>query len=404
MVEIKVTDRFRNQPASIYGILEVFDNRVASKSPREPLVSALGDSYRNLSNYLVSWRDWTGIDKGKEDGASFFEQVTSFVLGESKAPNAMLAAPQPSQIGEEETQVSGEYIPQETIREGEKKVVYCGVFHTGADGKAKITVQLPPQTGRCSARVVVVDRFDYQESSQVIDVQKKNYVETDLSGLVMPGAVLYPRVQVVNTGLENLELKISGAGVEKPLTFSVEPGSQEIEFQLIGEKYGTLTFELRDSQGKIYDQRVVEVRNVESLPVTFTDILLSSGKSINIEPNRRIAVYSNPAQLLRGMITTIETNIYSWFGHAEAISAAGALLATLLAAVEKGLLDDEGMRETLISELVKGFNDLESVFVDTSSGLIAPYPGLAGSPLWSVWVLKNLDHGFQPGENSRNAR
>ena len=140
---------------------------------------------------------------------------------------------------------------------------------------------------------------------------------------------------MVNTGSENLELKISGAGVEKPLTFSVEPGSQEIEFQLIGEKYGTLTFELRDSQGKIYDQRVVEVRNVESLPITFTDILLSSGKSISIEPNRRIAVYSNPAQLLRGMITTIETNIYSWFGHAEAISAAGALRATLLAAIEK---------------------------------------------------------------------
>ena len=390
VVEIKVTDRFFNQPASIYGILEVFDNRVASKSPREPLVSSLGDSYRNLSNYLVSWRDWTGIDKRKKDGASFFEQVTSFVLGESKEPNAMLAAPQPAQIGEEETQVSGEYIPQETIREGEKKVVYCGVFHTGADGKAQITIQLPPQTGRCSARVVVVDHFDYQESSQVIDVQKKNYVETDLSGLVMPGAILYPRVQVVNTGSENLELIISGAGVEKPLIFSVEPGSQEIEFQLTGEKYGILTFELRDSQGKIYDQRVVEVRNVESLPVTFTDILLSSGKSISIEPNQRIAVYSNPAQLLRGMITTIETNIYSWFGHAEAISAAGALRATLLAAIEKGLLDDEGMRETLISELVKGVNDLDSVFVDTSSSLIAPYPGLAGSPLWSVWVLKNL--------------
>ena len=129
---------------------------------------------------------------------------------------------------------------------------------------------------------------------------------------------------------------------------------------------------------------------MESLPVTFTNILLSNGNSIIVEPNRRIAVYSNPAQLLRGMITTIETNIYSWFGHAEAISAACALRATLLAVIEKGLLDDEGMRETLISELVKGVNDLESVFVDTSSGLIAPYPGLAGSPLWSVWVLKNL--------------
>jgi hypothetical protein len=390
VVEIKVTDRFLNQPASVYGILEVFDNRVASKSSREPLVSALGDSYRNLSNYLVSWRDWTGIDKEEKEGAGLFDQITSLVLGEGSAPKAMMAAPQPSLMGGGETQVSGEYVPQETIREGEKKVVYCGVFRTGADGRAQITVQLPPQTGRCSARVVVVDHYDYQESAQVIDVQKKNYVETDLSGLVMPGAVLYPRVQVVNTGSENLELRISGAGVEKPLTFSVEPGSQEIEFQFTGEKYGTLAFELFDSQGKICDRRMVEVRNVESLPVTFTDILLSNGNSIIVEPNRRIAVYSNPAQLLRGMITTIETNIYSWFGHAEAISAACALRATLLAVIEKGLLDDEGMRETLISELVKGVNDLESVFVDRSSDLIAPYPGLAGSPLWSVWVLKNL--------------
>ena len=143
VVEIKVTDRFLNQPASVYGILEVFDNRVASKSPREPLVSALGDSYRNLSNYLVSWRDWTGIDKEEKEGAGLFDQITSLVLGEGSAPKAMMAAPQPSLMGGGETQVSGEYVPQETIREGEKKVVYCGVFHTGADGKAKITVQLP---------------------------------------------------------------------------------------------------------------------------------------------------------------------------------------------------------------------------------------------------------------------
>jgi hypothetical protein len=48
------------------------------------------------------------------------------------------------------------------------------------------------------------------------------------------------------------------------------------------------------------------------------------------------------------------------------------------------------MREALVSELVKGVNDLNSVFVDKASNLIAPYPGLAGNPLWSVWVSKNL--------------
>ncbi len=138
----------------------------------------------------------------------------------------------------------------------------------------------------------MVDHFDYQESSQVIDVQKKNYVETDLSGLVMPGAILYPQVQVVNTGSENLELIISGAGVEKPLFFSVEPGSQEIEFQLTGEKYGILTFELRDSQGKYMNQRVV--RSVMWNRYRYFTTSALEWKSISIEPNQRIAVYSNP--------------------------------------------------------------------------------------------------------------
>ena len=393
-VDITITDRLRHRPVSVYGILEVFDNRVSSKSPKEPLVSALGDSYRSLSNYLVTWRDWTGIDTEKKEGTGLLNQIASMFMGKGAAPpsavdEAMMPAPQKALSGGEAA-VSGEYIPQEAIREGEKKVVYCGVIHTGPDGKTQVSVQLPPQTGRCTARVVAIDRFDYQENSQVIDVQKKNYVETDLQGLIMPGAILYPKAHVVNTGSENLELRIFGAGVEKTVTVPVEPGSQDIEFEVIGKKYNSLTLELRDRQGKIFDRRTIEIRNVESLLITFSDVILSAGKSVTVEPNRRIAVYSNPAHLLRGMVTTIETNIYSWFGHAEAISASCAIRAILLSAVENGLVDDEGMREALVSELVKGVNDLNSVFVDRASNLIAPYPGLAGSPLWSVWVSKNL--------------
>jgi len=63
LIEISLIKHFNHRPLSAYGILEVFDNRVASKSPREPLISALGDSFRNLSNYLISWRDWTGIGR-----------------------------------------------------------------------------------------------------------------------------------------------------------------------------------------------------------------------------------------------------------------------------------------------------------------------------------------------------
>jgi len=47
-IEINCTDKNTKQGISVYGILEVFDNRVASKSEKDPLVSSMGDSVREL--------------------------------------------------------------------------------------------------------------------------------------------------------------------------------------------------------------------------------------------------------------------------------------------------------------------------------------------------------------------
>ncbi|MBP8933722.1 MAG: hypothetical protein KBG67_04760 [Candidatus Atribacteria bacterium] len=408
LIEISLINHFNHRPLSAYGILEVFDNRVASKSPREPLISALGDSFRNLSNYLISWRDWTGIgqDEGSETGV--LNKIATMFMAKSAVPPSsemsdyMMEAPLPAFPQGGETGIRTDFIPQEAIREGEKKVVYCGMFQTDSRGKAEILVELPTQIGRCTVRIVVIDQFDYQEKTQMIDVQKKNYIEMTIPKVMVPGATLNSQVQVVNSELNNLILKISGAGLAEPLTFSIEPGTKNLPFKLMGENYGSLHLELIDAQGKIYDQRNFEIHSIESFPMTFTDILISKGHSVTIEPQRRIAVYSNPARLLRGMVTTIETNIYSWFGHAEAISAACAIRVLLLSAIEKDLIEDDGMEEALISEIIKGVNDLDNVFMDASSNLIAPYPGLKGDPLWSVWVVKNLSFMVSTLKSSSN--
>ncbi|MCX6088924.1 MAG: hypothetical protein NTX88_00825 [Candidatus Atribacteria bacterium] len=230
-VEITTTDRFSKKPVSVYGILEVFDNRVTSKSPKEPLISALGDSYRNLSNYLVSWQDRTGIGE-KSKMESFVDEVKSLFMMESAplpaAHGRVALAPMMDKGGAPEGMPEGiessGSLAQETIREGEKKVVYCGVVQTDEKGKARVLVSFPPQTGRCNARFVAVAGFDYQEQIKTIDVQKKNYLETSIPALLMPGATLYPQVHVVNTGEENLQLKITGAGVKGPVLIPVEPG------------------------------------------------------------------------------------------------------------------------------------------------------------------------------------
>ena len=401
-IEIKTFDRFKNKPVSMYGILEVFDNRVSSKSPKDPLSSATGDSFRGLSNYLSTWRDITGItmeqEMVKETAAPSKAKIAASISSLNRMAGAappMTAAPGQGiafrfiHAGEEIK--AGETEIQETIREGEKKVIYCDVVKTDENGRAKITVELPPQTGRCKIRFVAISKFDYLEKVSDIDVKKGCFVELNLQPLLIPGAKIFAKAHIVNSENMKLKLNVFGAGLDNILSYDIEESSKDIEFEVLGKNYGPLKLELIDSTGKTRDRREIEIKNISSLPVTFSDVIISDGGDISIEKGKRIAVYSNPAGLLQGIIMNITTTMYSWFGHSEAISASAGVRAILLGAIEDKIINDEGMRETLKSDLIKSVKDLYEKFYNKEKGLMCPYPGIEENVLWSVWVARNLN-------------
>ena len=391
-VDIKTLDKITKKGIPMYGILEVFDNRVPSKSEKEPLASSLGDSIRDFSNYLVSWRDWTGVvsEEKELDGAANRHAVSvdtkvkaapmiNFktsgkmrIQGESISPNA----------NKEDVEIT------EAIREEELKVVYCGIVKTDANGIAKVNVKAPPQTGRCKVRFVAIDKFDYAEKIQDIDIKKNTFAEINLQPLIMPGAKVVARLHVENIDKNNIKVKITGEGLE--LEYLLKPGSYDMEFPVRGEHYGPLNIQVSNSSGKVVDKRKLEIKNISSIPVTYSDVIISDGKTITVDKGKRIAIYANPAQLLNGIIMNINTTMYSWFGHSEALSASAAVRGILLRAIDDKIINDEGLRDTLKSEMVKVVKDLNEKFYNKSSGLFMPYPGLPENDLWSIWAAKNL--------------
>lgn len=404
-VEITVSafDRFTKKGMPVYGILEVFDNRVQSKSAQEPLVSSLGDSVREYANYLVSWRDWTGYggEEYKEyaDGAPM-EVEDSAMSPQAAAPVRAKLAKSMSRNGASvpgapgETAVDGTQTveDQEEVREGEKKVLYCGLLLTDSSGKARVTVTLPPQTGRCKIRFTAVSKYDYEEKSKDIDVKKQSYLEVNLLPLLMPDATITAKATVVNTTGGPVKLIVSGAGVAKTIEKEVRSTLEEVRFTVTGAAgaYGKMEMKIVDAKGKTLDRREIELKNIGSYPVTFSDVIISDGSRLNVKPGERAAVFSGPGMLLQGMVNNIVTSMYSWFGHAEALSAAAAIRAYLLAAFEAKILDDEGMRDTVKSDLAKTVRDISEAFYDRGARLIRPYPGLAANALWSAWTIRNL--------------
>lgn len=372
------------------GVLEVFDNRVAGKNPSHPLTSCIGDSLRNISNSLSSWEDLTGMDWAASRpsfGAGGAKAKASFMMMEAAAPVGSLRGG-----GTGELEVPEEKAAEgEALRQGEEKVVFCDLVKTDASGKANIKVKLPPQTGRCNIRFVAVKDLDYTSSQKTIDVAKKAYVECHLQPLLIPGCKIMTQAFVFNAQEKEMTLKISGAGLDNPLTFTIKPGSQEIEFALEGKNYGKLFFELTDASGKLQDKRELEVKNVGSLPVTFSRLLISQNQPVQVQKGENAAVYANAAGLLKGIVMNITTTMYSWFGHAEALSAACSARAILLEAIDKGIINDEGLRLTLKTDLEKAVRDLRERFFDASAGLFSPYPGIQTNTLWSAWTARNLN-------------
>jgi len=416
-VGIKCTGRFDNAGKSVCGILEVFDNRVASKNPKEGLVSSTGDSFRALSDGISSWRDMTGYALQCEAAAD--EACSKSVMKESaadldaapampsasappggaamfsRAPMPMAQATTGAFGGMAGDGIPGYKAPEsaeplEAIREGEKKVVFCAVVKTAADGTANTDITLPPQTGRCKIRFVALNGFDYAEKIADIDNSKKSYVEAAVPSLLTPGSKLRITANAFSSAGGKLKLKVSGACLDGEKTLDAESG-RAVTFDITGRGFGKTLLELSDASGKIADRREYNIKNISAMPVTFSKIKISDGTAISIEKGRRVAIYANPGKLLSGIVKNIVTTMYSWFGHAEAISSAAAIRAILLRAIDEKLIGDDGMRDTLKTDLLKSIKDLNETFYNKETGMIRPYPGMPENPTWTIWVARSLN-------------
>ncbi len=415
-IEVNASDKITGRGVKMHGILEIFDNRVASKSAKEPLDSSIGDSFRDASNQIASWRDWSGYDQLEEREVLSDSIMTNFAPPPSVSAPAQASALSPkmemsmsigsagaikkmsrrpnapvmqaaSGAGASEHEAPP---PAETIREGEKKVVYCAAVTTDENGRARIEAELPPQTGRCKVRFIAVNKFDYREKIQEIDCEKKSYVEASVNTLLVPGAKLSLKASVVNSSGENITLKISGACVEKEESIEIKEKVSEAGFNLIGRNYGKLFLSLTDKNDKTLDRRDFTVNNISSMPVTFSDIMISDGAAVKIEKAGAVAIYSNPARLMNNIIANMNTVMYSWFGHAEAISASIAIRAMILRAAADKLINSEGLYDKLILDLKKSVKDFNESFYDKNTGLVYPYPGSPVNLNFSAWAAKNL--------------
>ncbi|MBI4977111.1 MAG: hypothetical protein HZC28_06480 [Spirochaetes bacterium] len=397
---VKTFERGSRKALPAYGILEVFDNRVQSKSSKEPLASAVGDGARSLGNYLSSWRDYTGVAEEDEVQAkdepmqrkemkkmSAPRAAAGVMMDMSVAPS-VAPAPKPASSSANEPQVTADLPPdQETIREGEKKVVYCAVVKTGADGSVVVPVTLPPQTGRCTMRFTAISGFDYAEAVKDVDVAKDNYLEVSMPTLIMPDADIEARVTAVIYA-EGAQLTVSRNG-EKASVYKLKKGAQELAVPLSGKKTGVMLFSLVDASGKTLDKREMTTRNIASFPITFSDIMISDGKPMTIAGGT-VTAYAHPGKLLENMAMNMTTTMYSWFGHAEALSASCAIRAVLISAIDGNIIDGNGMRDTLKSDLVKTVKDLRTAFYDDASHLVRPYPGVDVNERFSIWTVNNL--------------
>lgn len=413
--------------AAVSGILEVYDNRVADRSPFSGLASELGDSIRNTSNSVSSWQDRTGIDEEAErrkqeqarreaEKRMKSDEMQDRMVAKDMAPAPSKPRPSVAPMAKIATggaaagalgrgragggkvgganqsigEVEEEEALQEIIREGEKKVVFCDVVRTDASGKATVEVTLPPQIGRVSVRFVAVKGLDHASVQKGVDVAKKASAEASMPKVFVPGARLQVPVTVTNTLPESVTLTASGAGITGKFTQAVAPGSKELSLAWAPTEAGKVRLELTDAKGKVLDKRELPFQSVAAQKVTFSRLVVAGKDPIAVGPEETAVVYAGPGALLKGIVVNMTTTMESWFGHAEALSARAAVHAVLLSAISRKILDDEGIAQSVKASLDKSVRDLEEAFFDGQTGLVRPYPGLPVQPLWSAWTSKNL--------------
>lgn len=424
----------------VSGILEVYDNRVASRSSFSGLASSIGDSVRATSRAVASWEDTTGIpdeeeapptrnghsrEKSKKDSADGMIGLGSIgtkgsgsgmgygsgagglgarsAIGPSAAPPPppapmmKMAAPAKAVAGGGGSAAAGganeDDVPKDIIREGEKKVVACQLVETDANGRASVTVTLPPQTGRVIARFVAVKGLDHAEGQRAVDVKLGAFADARLPRVLVPGAELKLRVDITNNFADAVNVLVKGTGLTQELREAVKPGSKTVELPLVARESGTLILQTSDGKGTPIDRRELPVALLDDQAVTYSRLEFGgAAQGVPVAADEEVVVYEGAGPLLQGVVMNVFTTTESWFGHAEALSAQVAVHAVLLAAIDKGLLADEGLKEQLRSTLNRSVRSLDEKFCPATGtdGLCRPYPGIAPSPLWSAWVGRNL--------------
>ncbi|HNN92954.1 MAG TPA: hypothetical protein PKI03_11830 [Pseudomonadota bacterium] len=453
-----------DKPAQVSAVIEVYDNRVPARAPATPLASALGDSLRNASRSVSSWTDNTGmIEEYIEDpppkpvrpappmtmrrGKSGAKKELDSLLGDDSsgppakasasfgigglglvgrgsggggvgygsigaAPAMRMAAPmvagRPSpggrggRGGSSGQEASAE--PSEEIREGDRKVVFCGTVTTDENGVGSVRVTLPPQTGRLVVRVIGIRSLDYATAQTAVDVKRDVAAEVRVARSFVPGARLTVPIDTSNDTKDTLTLTAEGVGVAAPFQRPVAPGHATIDLPLSLYKPGELLVTLRDGNGQTRDQRRLNLLSLSEQPVTYSRLVFGEGSKVELAAGETMRIYPGAGPLLRGVVMNIVTTTESWFGHAEALSARAAVRAVLVAAISKRLIDDEGLGHTLRTGIDKDIRDLDEAFCDKAGeGLCRPYPGIAYNPLWTGWVGRNLISTIKALEQANSA-
>ncbi|MCC6812390.1 MAG: hypothetical protein IT381_33525 [Deltaproteobacteria bacterium] len=415
-VRVKTSD-LAGKALRVSGILEAYDNRVASKSALNPLGSAIGDSVRNASNAIASWRDNTGYDVDDSP-----HELAESAKDEEQAPSPAktMPAPPPSAKpangygsgsgamkkmaarsmsgGGARAVVAGgvagkeeeEEAPQEAIREGEKKVVFCQLVTTDDSGSGAADITLPPQLGRITFRFVAVSGLDFGSAQKDIDSSREAAADLRLPKTFVPGAKLSVPIAVTNSTKGQITVTASGVGIEPPVTKSFGPGNHEMSVAWAPAKNGKVIVSVTNDQKKVVDRREIEVASLQDQPVTYSRLEFLGAGAVNVDKGDTVTVYKSSGELLRGVVMNMFTTMESWFGHAEALSAKVAAQAVIVAAVSRGMLQDDGISQNIIAGVDKTTRDLEQAFFDPASGLVRPYPGLPPNELWSGWVARNL--------------
>jgi len=433
-VEIDARDA-AGQPLAVAGILEAWDIRVAARDPASPLASAIGDSVRTAGRHLDSWVDPVELERQRKEeerlrkeeekrdreerrkeamaerkvyarkAAGRFDEDGLSVSGSGAggggvaygygaasmgAKKAVMAAPSVRVGGPgRRDHDHGDDDGGEEVRKGEVKIAFVGVVRTGADGRARVAVPTPPQTGRLAFRFTPVRGLDWATAEAQCDLVRQASVEVRAPRTLVAGGTLDLHVTTDNRLSTPLLLRVSGAGFDRPVERPVGSGRHSHLLSWPAQD-GELVAALVDDSGRVHDKRALPIHDVGRQKVTWSRLATGGSKAIVARAGDTIAVYSGPGGLLNGIVSNMVTTMESWFPHAEALSAQVAVRATLLAAIQRGLIGDDGHGRTLHGGLEQAILKLQRECYDAASRQIRPYPGMAPSPRWSAWVAANL--------------